>query len=82
MSHLHSAGPETQAVTHTDGGVKCGVQVFNQTKQISQLKFFVGPERQVKIKILPRFFKAGKSKTIYTLILKNNTYVHPKVEHK
>ena len=54
MLRLHSAGPETQAVTHTDGGVKCGVQVFNQTKEISQLKFVVGPESKVNMKILSR----------------------------
>ena len=47
MSHLHSAGPETQAVTHTDGGVKCGVQVFKQTEQISQLKFGVGDYQDI-----------------------------------
>ena len=26
-----SAGPETQAMTHTDGGVKCAVQVSSVT---------------------------------------------------
>ena len=31
--YICSAGPETQAVTHTDGGVKCAVQVGSVTNR-------------------------------------------------
>ena len=33
---FYSAGPETQAMTHTDGGAKCAVQVSSVKK--SQIK--------------------------------------------
>ena len=32
----YSAGPETQAMTHTDGGVKCAVQVSLVTNDYVQ----------------------------------------------